>query len=1455
MLRNLLFSLLSFITIATMGQTALPTTPNSILMNEHVYTVSTTTTITADKAGEAGLRVRQNARVVINIKKDVTLTIKGADAKEGKPGMPGILVPESSTLVLIGDGNLVVTGGKASDGGNGESGQNAGGQDKDANFTYTYDKDMNFGGYGGAGGQGGYGAGAAIGGYGGEGGAGGARTASGTKDYNYSGLNGNPGSAGTASTGMGKVYVLGNVKVTANAGGGGSKGNAGAKNGYYGYTTAKDSNNRFYSIGGGGAGAGGGAGGAAAYAFGAGGTAGGGGGSGGQGGADYNNTYSAINKKTSGNWTFRLLNDMTTVNATCGAGTGSGGLGAANGAKLTESRDNGAGGQERYYIWIIASIPVGSARDVYANIGGEGGAAGAQGGVGTQGNLFKLNTATITSNTSKAAESITSYTSESQIPQEIRDLYEWALSFDAQGGSPVPATVKVVKGENLPDLAESSIPSKADSYFEGFYTEPVGGEKIYNHDGTVVAGSQVFTANKTLYAHWLDTKFTIVWDYSYIDKDGTRKVVKDEDRSRSANVKFNVADVIVVNAGDIVTPTSGSYNGHTIATATINAVVKSGVNTATTVYVTEEQLKTLSVTASAILSDANKYITTNVSSHEALMSAVPEGSYNQPWSITITNGIKPDVVNVKLLSSTSENGTYSVISQLENLSVACENNAGTYSGTYPVWPDNISYQKLYYKAQVVNYEIGGVAYSVANMPLTSNVSSNESQQTLTQSVALPILRLDLNAPEGLTPYYATGTKEYIHADAYGETINLSPYSAELTDNAFVGWALTDEKASPVESSIVMGGEKVVYAKWRDAVPPTIAFVGSETHYEIDEHEYVHGSLNVTIHIEDANDEYETRQWYYVAGDNTTTKQQIDDAGSWIEFPAGTSGDFVINIQETSFPLGFVYVKAIDADGNENFVISSQYKVDNQAPMILHSPIGKRMDDYSVVCADEDYPVIFVEVNDNIGVTNVIINGKDVTNGTNLPIGVTAGWTDPKAPQRQYLNSKLYELKKPNNDDREVLEYDRNGNPTDWGPVPDHKSYIISSRDAAGNTSMREMTVWVSHDWNKDANGKYIVEDAEEPYIDEHGNYVPGILPHVNCKHCSRYILAKKNGEWKKVDTDDPSQLNDVQLKPGDILLMNDKDIFAGTNSINEALTLAKETFYKEGTEDNPIGIASIVKFTAHPSGYGAKVDAVDLSNATLVDPDREIILDLNGQSIDNDGIGYECVTGNANVTILLTDNGELPYTNKSTVNDSPIKYVRTVSSVQAGKWQALYVPFDISKTADMELGVITGIEIGSSAYVELEATTFVAANTCAFVMNGEGQKEVKVTGVALNRATPSTNEHNGYQFVGCTDNSCVATEDRAFWVVTNGGKFNWAKAGAHQRPYRWVVYDNASTSAAKPSRSLEIKIVENKLATGIESISDKQDIGVYTLDGRKISSAQHLKQGIYIINGKKTVIR
>ncbi len=1417
--------------------------------------MSTNATITASKAGEAGLRVRQNARVVINIKSGVTLTVKGADADAdaGFAGMPGILVPESSTLVIIGEGTLTATGGNGTSGKDGDPGQNARGEvSPSANpFTYTYDANKNFGGAGGKGGDGGYGAGAGIGGAGGKGGAGGAATAQGANATSYSGAAGNAGSKGSLSGGMGKVYILGKVTVNANAGAGGLTAGAAKANGISGYTTSKSSNN-YYSVGGGGAGGGGAAGGAPTCAIGAGGIAGGGGGSGGQGGADSNNNYAANAGKASPFWGFGTQADAMTVNqAICTAAPGEGGLGAKAGSKTTGvTRDEGPG---RTATFKFFGVIVSSNIQHYPNTGGVGGAAGDAGDAGVADNVYWLNNATINANTTNAAENLQpAYTSESQIPAEIRALYEVALTFDNQGGSTARAAEKIVKGEPIENLADFTIPTKTGYYFDGYYTEPEGGERIFDHNGNVVDGTRTFIEDENLYAHWIKNEFTITWDYSYVNQSGTLQHLNTTDKSKYAKIQFNVGSAFVATAGS-ETDGAGVFAGHRIATATITAQVGSGSNTSSTIYVTEGQLKTLQISATALSSNNisatdNKYISNNSSTHEVVLSAIPSGTFMQEWSVNITNEKKPTVLNVKLLRSNSVDGDYEVISQ-HTTAFACSNVGGRYTGVYPVWPESTLNEKLYYKILIVGYEMDGVSHNVNSMPLSTDVSSNDNQIILTQSIALPILHLNLNAPTGTHPHYAQGTTEYVYATALGENISLEEFKAQLENYRFEGWtSVADDDTKTI--SVTANGDVSVYASWADAIPPVINFTGSKLNETTDLQGYVHGSMDVYVHIEDANDGTETTQWYYIA-DN---KNETPTEGQWMPLTNGQNGTYTVTIEGTNFAFGYVYIKTKDNDDNYSYVISDQYKVDNQAPFIFHNPEGRREETFSVVCSDNDYPTIDVTVEDNVGVNAITINGNVVTNGTNLPIGVTTN----------VINGiRHFYLAKPGEAD--ATEYDKDKNPI----IPEFKVYTISATDAAGNTATRLMNVYVTHEWNvrKNAKGQYldkngnVTENIMEAYIVEPATEpkdgVPGLLPHVNCKHCARYILVNKNGEWTKVDKESPSQLAEVQLLPGCVLVMNETDIFDGCNSINAALTRAKEYFNRDGTKANPIGIATIIKLTAHPLGYGAKVDAVDLSNATLVDPGRSLTLDLNGQSIDNDGVAYaNGVTGNSNVTILLTDDGALPYTNKSAVSGSPVSYVRTFSGVQGGKWQALYVPFVIDNAGDAELGTIdlARTSDGVTTLHVSSITSGFTANTCYFVKHAAGK--MTLTGSALSGVTLSGKDlDEGYTVEASLKNDDhVATADRAFWVVTNGGSFTWAKAGSHQRPYRWVVKTPNGQQSAK---SMVLSFDEYDAPTGIKELKGNgrsADV-VYTIDGRRMQNADNLRPGIYVKGGRKMVVR
>jgi len=186
----------------------------------------------------SGMYVQEGKTVTLYIPAGVTLTVKGADAQGTTGAGAGILLPSGTTLNVIGNGTLKVTGGNAADG-------QAGGDGTDGSYVEDDDNDPNTwflggritGGRGGYGGNGGGGAGAGIGTAGGNGGLGAEMLAADDSRVPHSyadwdggdlaGRPGDPGSAGSAAvTTMGTLNIQSTITRQIS---GGAKGNGGAK--------------------------------------------------------------------------------------------------------------------------------------------------------------------------------------------------------------------------------------------------------------------------------------------------------------------------------------------------------------------------------------------------------------------------------------------------------------------------------------------------------------------------------------------------------------------------------------------------------------------------------------------------------------------------------------------------------------------------------------------------------------------------------------------------------------------------------------------------------------------------------------------------------------------------------------------------------------------------------------------------------------------------------------------------------------------------------------------------------------------------------------------------------------------------------------------------------------------------------------------------------------------------
>ena len=336
-------------------------------LKDDYYYVSEDLTFTNSLGGPgqgSGMYVQAGRTVTLYIPAGVTLTAIGANAYETTGAGAGILLPEGSTLNVVGSGKLIAKGGNAANGQDGYRGTN-GELDEESVETWFIGAKIICG-AGGHGGNGGGGAGAGIGTAGGHGGYGAAGPV-GNESYkewqggDLPGVTGSVGGTGGNSEAMGTLNIQSSIIrdiVGGAAGTGGARGwpgNVSTTGGEIEFTGVEFVNgipiptfdiSEMQAVAGGGGG-GGGAGGGSAQAIGTGGAGGGGGGSGAAGSACAHDSW--IND----NW------------GSVGAGGGAGGIGTGG--------NNGADG---YTCWFEGEDNIFDDEENHKP-GGTGGAAGA----------------------------------------------------------------------------------------------------------------------------------------------------------------------------------------------------------------------------------------------------------------------------------------------------------------------------------------------------------------------------------------------------------------------------------------------------------------------------------------------------------------------------------------------------------------------------------------------------------------------------------------------------------------------------------------------------------------------------------------------------------------------------------------------------------------------------------------------------------------------------------------------------------------------------------------------------------------------------------------------------------------------------------------------------------------------------------------------------------------------
>lgn len=234
------------------------------------------------------------------------------------------------------------------------------------------------------------------------------------------------------------------------------------------------------------------------------------------------------------------------------------------------------------------------------------------------------------------------------------------------------------------------------------------------------------------------------------------------------------------------------------------------------------------------------------------------------------------------------------------------------------------------------------------------------------------------------------------------------------------------------------------------------------------------------------------------------------------------------------------------------------------------------------------------------------------------------------------------------------------------------------------------------------------------------------------------------------------------------------------------------------------------------------------------------------------------------------------------VEAQSVSYTRTFSDKVAGKWQCLYVPFDITVTEELlkdfefaKLYMISykdannngEIEDGEPLVMLLMKQTegkVLHANTPYFIKaKTAGTKSIEVESATLKPVENGTvycctTEHE-YTLTGIYNTFNI----NGNYTMGVSGGFSYYDTDTNLKPNRWYMNINSLTgkddeNAAKV-RQIILMVDGEDDTTGIMDITSGSKTstaeGVFTLDGRKINETENLSRGIYIKNGKKIMVK
>lgn len=300
-------------------------------------------------------------------------------------------------------------------------------------------------------------------------------------------------------------------------------------------------------------------------------------------------------------------------------------------------------------------------------------------------------------------------------------------------------------------------------------------------------------------------------------------------------------------------------------------------------------------------------------------------------------------------------------------------------------------------------------------------------------------------------------------------------------------------------------------------------------------------------------------------------------------------------------------------------------------------------------------------------------------------------------------------------------------------------------------------------------------------------------------------------------------------------------------------------------------LTMVVCRVAEPISIDASVfGGVPMERAELIVP-QENVAAYKSAPVWRDF--YECFP----IGIVHLYDGET-FANDADREVPMIRYTRTFSEKTTGKWQCLYVPFDIAITDELledfdfaQLYMASykdsngngEIEDGEPLAVVLYKMTegkTIKANTPSFIRaKSSGKKNIDVEDAVLKSAQSGTvyccTTQHGYTVTGTNE----VTNINGLYTINVNGQLDYYSEDTNLKPNRWYmdIRSLSDNESVAETRLVTILVDGEDDTSGIVDMTTGVDSSckeVFTLDGRKIGNTQSHSRGIYIIDGKKVFV-